>query len=172
MKKAKKGTKPPTKKRDARKPAAKTKAGVTFSGARARGSAGDKPKPRSQVLPGMEQVRDVALDRLCEDIGDARERMNSAKADEQSSIQSALQRMQKSSDRYPGGRTVYRHAGVELARIPGADKLRVRLTKEQGDAEDNDQVGDERRDAVEELGEDGGGEAGDELGQDASGEVH
>lgn len=76
----------------------------------------------------MEQVRNRRLDNLCEAIGDARETMNSAKNDEQGSIQAALQEMQR------GGLQVYRHARVELARIPGAEKLRVRVTKEEGDA--------------------------------------
>lgn len=43
--------------------------------------------------------------------------------------------------------TVYKHAGIELARMPGAEKLRVRVTKETGDA----QVGGEAGESV--LGE-------------------
>jgi len=31
--------------------------------------------------------------------------------------------------------TVYKHAGIEMARIPGSEKLRVRQTKDQGDAD-------------------------------------
>jgi len=54
--------------------------------------------------------------------------MNAAKLEEQGLISSALQAMQKD------GRSVYRHARIELARVPGAEKLRVRLTKEEGDA--------------------------------------
>lgn len=122
-----------------------------FSGAARRAAAGKGTRPRSQTLPGMEQVRSQRLDSLCEDIADARQRGNAAKSDEAGSVQAALQDMQKSTDKFPNGRTVYKHAGVELARIPGADKLRVRLTKEQGDADDDDQVGDERRDAVDEI---------------------
>lgn len=115
----------------------------------------------------MEQVRDRSLDRLCEGIGDVRETMNEARQEEAGLIASALKRMQEKNT------TVYKHAGVELARIPGADKLRVRVTKDDGDAsvgegrtestntgEENDQVGDERRAAVE------------DLGGEASGEIH
>lgn len=142
------------------KPAARTKLTKTASrGTRKALAAKPRKKgPASVPLPGMEQVRDAVLDRLCEGIGECRDQMNQAKRDESSLDASALQRMSRSSEKFPNGRTVYRHAGVELARIPGADKLRVRVTKEKGDAGDEDQVGDERRDAVEELGEETGGE--------------
>jgi hypothetical protein len=76
----------------------------------------------------MEQVRNRRLDNICEAIGDARDQINAAKQEEQGSIQAALQVMQRD------GVQVYRHARVELARIPGAEKLRVRMTKEEGDA--------------------------------------
>lgn len=132
-----------------------------------------KPGPRSQALPGMAQARNVRLDNFCEAIAEDRATMNAAKASELGNVQGALREMQRPSDKYPDGRTVYKHGGVELARVPGADKLRVRLTKEQGDADesgltssgeaadegtDNDQLGDERRDAIEELGGDTAGE--------------
>ncbi len=76
----------------------------------------------------MEQVRSRKLDNVCEGIGDERQRMNEAKSEEQGLIQAALQEMQRT------GIQVYKHGGVELARVPGAEKLRVRLTKDQGDA--------------------------------------
>lgn len=82
--------------------------------------------------------------------------MNAARADEQESIQAALQEMQRK------GVTVYRHARVELARIPGAEKLRVRMTKEEGSADAADYT------PAEDAGDsepavDGGGES--ELGE-------
>ena len=89
-------------------------------------------RPRSQILPGMEQVRSKALDNICEAIGDVRETMNAAKKEESGFVLSALQQMQRTSV------TVYKHAGVELALVPGAEKLRVRLVKEEGDAGDDD----------------------------------
>lgn len=140
-----------------KKPAAKPK-GKTKPTRKAPASTRRKG-PRSQTLPGMDQVRNRKLDNLCEAIGEERNRMNAAKQEEQASIQAALQVMQRDNV------TVYKHAGVELARVPGAEKLRVRLVKEQGDADagdletgetDNDQVGDERRSAVEDLGGEGG----------------
>ncbi len=33
--------------------------------------------------------------------------------------------------------TIYKPAGIELARVPGAEKLRVRLVKEEGNAQVN-----------------------------------
>jgi hypothetical protein len=80
----------------------------------------------------MEQVRNVRLDHLCEAIAEHRGALNEAKANEQGDIQASLAEMQRK------GVTVYRHAGVELARVPGAEKLRVRLTKEEGDADAGD----------------------------------
>lgn len=80
----------------------------------------------------MEQHRNVRLDNVCEGIANERGIMNAASLEEKSLIQSALQVMQAK------GVQVYKHAGVELARVPGAEKLRVRLTKETGDADAGD----------------------------------
>ena len=90
------------------------------------------PAPRSQVLPGLEQVRSARLDNLCEAIAEVRTTMNNAKQEEIGLIQAALQTMVKREV------SVYKHGGVELARVPGAERLRVRLVKEQGDAGEED----------------------------------
>lgn len=114
-----------------------------------------KPGARSQVLPGLEQVRDRKLDNLCESIAEHRRVMNAARVEEQSDVAAALQHMVKKSS------SVYKHGGVELARVPGAERLRVRLTKETGDADADDletsdddadggEFARERRAAVEE----------------------
>lgn len=87
-------------------------------------------QPRSQVLPGHETVRDQTLDNLCESIGEHRAAKNLHTEHEQADIQAALTRMQEIGKRC----VVYKHAGVELARVPGAEQLRVRLTKSTGDA--------------------------------------
>jgi hypothetical protein len=94
----------------------------------------DRPKrtPRSAALPGMEQVRDVVLDRLCESIGDARDQMNQLRADEAGDTQAALTRMRERKI------TTYQHAGVEMARVPGEEKLRVRTSKEKATASTDD----------------------------------
>lgn len=106
-----------------------------------------KRGPRSQALPGMDQVRNTRLDNLCEGMAEHRRVMNAARTDEQGDIVAALQEMQRKKI------GVYRHAGIELARVPGAEKLRVRLTKEEGDAdagdlEDGGEFAEERRAAV------------------------
>jgi hypothetical protein len=87
---------------------------------------------RSQTLPGLEQVRNGKLDNLCESIAEVRGTMNEAKQEEVGFVRAALQAM------VAKGVTVYKHGGVELARVPGAEKLRVRLVKEQGDADAED----------------------------------
>ena len=96
----------------------------------------------------MEQVRNARLDNLCESIADQRRVMNAARQQEQADIQGALQEMQRK------GVQTFRHGGVELARVPGAEKLRVRLTTEEGDAGDGDlepagEFTEEREAAVE-----------------------
>ena len=99
----------------------------------------------------MEQVRDVRLDNLCESIAEDRRVMNQARQDEAGSVQAALKRMQDNDV------VVYRHGGIELARVPGAEKLRVRPTKEEGDADAGDletgpgagEFGEERREALD-----------------------
>lgn len=80
----------------------------------------------------MEHVRNKRLDNLCESIAEHRAAKNDAAVGEQQDIAAALQVMQRD------GVSVYRHARVELARVPGAEKLRVRLTKEEGDAGEAD----------------------------------
>jgi len=76
----------------------------------------------------MNKVRSQRLDNYCEAISEDRKKIADLRADEQGSIQGALKEMKA---KRLGS---YTHAGVELAFVPGADKLRVRLTKEQSDA--------------------------------------
>jgi hypothetical protein len=96
----------------------------------------------------MERVRNKRLDNICEAIGDERDRKNKAQTEENSLIGTALQEMQRAKIQ------VYKHAGVELARVPGAEKLRVRLTKDHGDADASDlEPGEEGIDDGEEEAE-------------------
>ncbi len=97
--------------------------------------------PRAQTLPGLEQVRNTALDRICASIGDTRETINKCRSDEKDDQRMALREM------HDKGVTSYRHAGVELVRIPGEEKLRVRTSKE--DATDSTPA-DETTDAAPE----------------------
>ena len=87
---------------------------------------------RSQVLPGLEGARNQRLDNIAEALVEERDRLNSAKVEEQALITAALKEMQDADLQ------VYKHNGVELARVPGAEKVRVRLVKEQGDADEGD----------------------------------
>lgn len=109
----------------------KKKSGPKPGRARKSGASRSKERPapmgaRSQPLPGM-GVKNVRLDNICESIADERAVMNAASLEEKSLISSALQVMQEKK------LTVWKHGGVELVRVPGADKLRVKLTKDQGD---------------------------------------
>ena len=84
--------------------------------------------PRSQTLPGLEQVRNRILDNACEGIHDTRRDMAQSRQEETSLLQSALREMQGK------GVTVYRHSGVELALVPGDVHLRVRTVKEKANS--------------------------------------
>lgn len=113
-----------------------------------------RKRPRQITLPdeSMERVRSKRLDAICESIADERDKVNEAKKEEGGLISSALQEMQNK------GIQVYKHGGVELARVPGAEKLRVRRVKDEGDAGAEDlEAGDEGGE-----GEDGSLEGGDQ----------
>lgn len=90
--------------------------------------------PRSQALPGMEQVRNAKLDAFCESIGDGRDSMNAIRGEEKATKSSALREM------HDKGVEVYRHAGIDLVRVPGEEELLVRKSKaeasESGSADD------------------------------------
>lgn len=93
--------------------------------------------PRSQVLPGMEQVRNRALDRICESIADERAQKNQLIQDEKDYQREAVKVMQRDKV------TAYRFAGVEMVLVPGDVKLRVRTIKAQNadGAEPEDETG-------------------------------
>jgi len=75
-------------------------------------------------LAGMEQVRHVVLDNMCESVGDIREKKNALQADEDGDIQVALDYMVKHDI------ASYHHHGLELVLRPGAYKLSVRKHRE------------------------------------------
>lgn len=110
-------------------PGRKGKTSARASKAKHRG----KPKPRQAVLPGHEQVRNARLDSFCEEIGEGREAMNKARTVVQFASDGAVQEMER-QERSGNPVHIYKHAGVELVLVPGASKLRVRLTKDDGDA--------------------------------------
>ena len=104
-------------------------------GTNARGTkkkAAPKPKPRQAILPGHERVRSATLDVCCEKIGDIRDRMAQLRKDEAGQKTISMKEMKAK------GYTSYVHARVELARVPGEEKLRVRTSKQDADDEGGD----------------------------------
>lgn len=106
----------------------------TKGGTPARSSAqrsGRKPSgPRSQALPlpGGLGKRIQALDDCAAALADIRDQMAELRADEAGQKRTALSLMRSHN------KTAWRHAGVEMARVPGEEKLRVRKSKEQATA--------------------------------------
>lgn len=114
------------KKKAAKKPpkkAAKKKAPV-------KAKTAPKPRPKNQPLPGMKLAKDRRMDTICSGIAETRAQLNDLRATEKGLLQNALQRLRAI------GETVYKAHGVELARVPGDEKVRVRLV-------DSDEGGDE-----------------------------
>lgn len=107
---------------------------------------------RQPSFTGMEQIRNAKLDRLCESIGDARERGNKAKQDETEDAQAALSEMLR-KDLHG-----YVHMGVRLTAKRGVDKLGIALVK------DKSEQGAQPGSAAEAEPEDDGG-------RDNSGEI-
>ena len=77
----------------------------------------------------MERLRISALDNVCEAIAEIRGEKNELIQREGEQMNIGLKEMRKN------GKTTWRHAGVELVRVPGEEKLRVRTTKSQATAE-------------------------------------
>lgn len=142
----------------------------TGADARRAAAATSKPKgPRSQALPGMSKVRDSKIDGFCEDAGEGLDQINAGTAAVNDAKTAALQRMRAK------GMSSYVHAGVRFTRNEGVDSISVKRMKEKdatgsvfsqpsdaaGGVDGEDMVGQERRDAAEDLG-----------GGEASGEIH
>jgi len=83
--------------------------------------------PRQQAL--ITEARIKPLDDVAATIGDLRDQMNALRTDEGEQLNIALKLMRKHE------RTTWKHAGVELVRVPGEEKLRVRTSKEKATAE-------------------------------------
>lgn len=77
----------------------------------------------------MEQVRIAKLDNLCEAIAETRADMNELRTTEAGNEQAALRVMQQHDV------SAYRHSGVELLRVPGDEKLRVRTSKDNANSD-------------------------------------
>ncbi len=79
---------------------------------------------RSQPLPGFEQVRNVILDRVCEELGEILKSDAENRADEAAEKQTALREMASKGVRE------YAHGKVKLRWSVGVDKLSVKLLKD------------------------------------------
>lgn len=92
-----------------------------------------RKRARTAALPGMEDARVEALDDIAASIADCREKKNALAAEEKQLLLTALRLLQEHK------RTVWKHEGVELVRVPGDEHVRVRLVKgEAADDEDDD----------------------------------
>ncbi|CAB4187273.1 hypothetical protein UFOVP1601_16 [uncultured Caudovirales phage] len=80
--------------------------------------------PKSKPLPGMEEAIHTRLNTLCEQISETRAQVNQLRGEDNDLCRHALAYMHDNKVR------TYRFAGVELARVPGEEKLRVRTSKE------------------------------------------
>jgi hypothetical protein len=95
----------------------------TKGGTPARTRTAKGPRTQALPLPGGLGKRIQALDDCAAAIGEIRDQMAELRADEQGHKRTALNLMRRHD------RTTWRHAGVELARVPGEEKLRIRKTK-------------------------------------------
>lgn len=119
---AKKTKAPKKSKKD--KPAKKTAGGT-----KRKGAGGDKPRsrqPRQQAL--IEDARIKPLDDCAASIADVRDNMNELRGEEKGYLSTARSLMHKY------GKSVYKHAGVEIVLVPGDEKVRVRILKDDGNA--------------------------------------
>ena len=92
-------------------------------------------KPKQENLEGMEHLpRIPSLHKIASSLADVREKANELHTTEKGLVQRALDLMQKHE------RTIYKAHGIELIRVPGGDKLRVRLRE---DGESDQEAGDE-----------------------------
>lgn len=80
-------------------------------------------QPKSTPLPGMEQVVHAHLNTLCEHIGENRDEMNRRRGEDKDMCQNALSYM------HTNKLESYQHAGVELVKLSGEERLRVRTSK-------------------------------------------
>ena len=95
--------------------------------------------PQERVLPTLEDVTIEDLDNVCHSIAECRDTMAVARNDEKGLEQTALALMHRHK------RTTYHGSGVELALVPGEEKLRVRTSKANatGSVQADDETGDD-----------------------------
>lgn len=103
-------------------------------------------------------MRDKELERLASGVADERHNQSESKASEAGLLQAAHQRMRRLN------RMTFKAHGVEFVRVPGDEKLRVRVSRDGGESTAE---GDEAAAA----GEDHDVDAMDALDPDAGEEV-
>lgn len=96
-------------------------------------------KPRQPRLGGVEMAKDSVLDRACETIRGCRDQMSDLRETEQGAIQSALRRMHAKQEQTNEPWQFYKAHGVELSRVTGDEKLRVRVTKDDNGPADGEE---------------------------------
>lgn len=146
-----------TKKKAPKKGKDKPKKTKPVGGTRKKGAGGGKPRsqqPRQQAL--IEDARIKPLDDCAASIADVRDNMNELRGEEKGYLSTARSLMHKY------GKSVYKHAGVEIVLVPGDEKVRVRILKDDGNASSS---------GSDDAGGDAGageGVAGDRTGSDES----
>ncbi len=96
----------------------------------AKKKAAPKPKPKAQKLPGMDQPKVRSLDAVCEKLADVRETLNDARTKEKELVGQALFHLKNHNI------AGYKAHGIELYRVQGDEKVRVRVV-------DDDSTGDD-----------------------------
>lgn len=113
------------KKREAK--AAKSSS-ATASAQRGRSRKPTGPRAQALPIPGGVGRRIQALDDCAAALGEIRDEMAELRAQEKDQMSTALKIMRERD------RTTWRHAGIEMSRVAGEEKLRVRKSKEQATA--------------------------------------
>jgi hypothetical protein len=103
----------------------------------------------------IEDARIGPLDKIAGAIGDVRDNMNDLRAEERGHLQVAKKLM------HQYGKSVYKHAGVQITLVPGDEKVQVRVLKDDGDASSS---------GSDDAGEGEAPDAGDAGDGDAAGE--
>lgn len=95
-------------------------------------------RPKTPALPGLEDMAAVpSLDRICSSLADIRFQLNEARQQEKERAVDALRELRKH------GRTTYKSHGIELVRVAGDEKVRVRVVAGSGAADVDEEGGGE-----------------------------
>jgi hypothetical protein len=111
----------------------------------------------------MEDFKDAELSRLASSVADERHTQAESKQNEAGLLQ-AVQRRMKTL-----GRTTFKAHGVEFVRVPGDEKLRVRVSRNGGEEQGADLADEESGDveAMDAVGADAGDPADGDYADDA-----